>query len=176
MQALSNNIDEVDVVRIEGRTAYILGKTKKSIRPIFHVITYDLEADRIVNEESFEGSTPYHALGIVASGGLYLLNRSLRKKLEKQTEYDKLRSELTRKNEEDWLKAVDGIRIYQGSMDEVSRDIGRKLRRIDTGKPATYIKGSLDFELRAEALNLGADAIIHYQPGSSLGTPVKFVD
>ncbi len=66
------------------------------------------------------------------------------------------------------------IRLYQGTMEEVERDLGRPLERVDTGKPETYIQKKDPFWLRVEAYLLGANAVAHYQPGSAIGTPVRF--
>jgi len=70
--------------------------------------------------------------------------------------------------------------VYQGSIDEVSKDLGKKLARVDTGKPETFIRipstENINLKLRLRAKELGADAIVHYQPISAIGTPVRFVD
>ncbi len=66
------------------------------------------------------------------------------------------------------------IRLYQGTLEEVERDLGRPLERVDTGKPETYIQKTDPFWLRVEAYLLGANAVAHYQPGSAIGTPVRF--
>ena len=39
----------------------------------------------------------------------------------------------------------------------------------------TFMQQADDFWLRVDAFCLGADAVVHYQPGSAIGTPVKFV-
>lgn len=67
------------------------------------------------------------------------------------------------------------IRIYQGSMEEVERDLGKPLQRVDLKGPLTYLKAGDDVWLRIQAHNVGADAIIHCQPGSAMGTPVRYV-
>ena len=75
-------------------------------------------------------------------------------------------------------------------MDEVSKELGRKLELVDTGGPETYIEQDAnDFDikenvfLRIAAKKLGADAIVHYkryprpyQRHFLMGTLVRFVD
>ncbi len=67
------------------------------------------------------------------------------------------------------------IRIYQGSMEEVESDLGKPLQRVDLKGPKTYLKAPDELWLRIQAHNVGADAIIHCQPGSAIGTPVRYV-
>lgn len=80
-----------------------------------------------------------------------------------------------KKNQDDLVEAVKDVRLYQGSIDEVAEDLKTSMERIDTGEPKTYICNDDPFKLRVEAAILGADAVVHYQRGSSMGTPVRFV-
>ncbi len=82
--------------------------------------------------------------------------------------------EFKEKNMADLEKAIKDIRIYQGTKDEVSKELETGLERVDTGKPETYLTSNNPFWLRVRAHELGADAVIHCQPGSSIGTPVKY--
>jgi len=52
--------------------------------------------------------------------------------------------------------------------------LGFALERVDTKDPKTYIAAEDTFYLRVKAHLMGADAIVHYQPGSAIGTPVKY--
>jgi len=76
-----------------------------------------------------------------------------------------------------WRETVgkaSSVRVYQGGMEEVERETGRQLERVDTGRPETFIREYDSFWLRLSAYRKGADAIIHCQPGSSIGTPVRY--
>ncbi len=90
-------------------------------------------------------------------------------------------------------ESVSDINLYQGSIDEVSKQIGRSLELVDLKTPKTFIEAdnergyvrvqeesigpfTSDFMLRLKAKEVGADAVVHYMHGSSIGTPVKFVD
>ena len=67
---------------------------------------------------------------------------------------------------EELTENIKDVRVYQGSLENVER--------VDTGNPETFIRASDTFGLRVKAYLLGADAVVEYQPGSSIGTPVKF--
>lgn len=96
------------------------------------------------------------------------------KKRRKQTEdFWNLRDGLAAMNKKDIDEKIKDIRIFQGTIKEVERDLGVPLERVDTGKSETFIKAESDYFLRTEAYRAGADLIVHYQPGSSIGTPVK---
>jgi len=76
---------------------------------------------------------------------------------------------------------ADPIKVYQGSIGEASNELDRPLERVDTGKPETFIRhgdrspNALLF-LRAHTALLGGNAVVHYQPGSAIGTPVRYRD
>jgi len=72
-------------------------------------------------------------------------------------------------------RKIEHIKLYQGSIEEIQKDLGRSVKRLETGKPETFLKEDDTFMLRVRSYLMGADAIVHYQPGSSIGTPVKFV-
>ena len=57
--------------------------------------------------------------------------------------------------------------MYQGIVEGTER--------VDTGSSNQFIKAENLRDLRIRALELGADAIVHYQPGSAIGTPVKYI-
>jgi hypothetical protein len=94
------------------------------------------------------------------------------------------REEIVTANQMDLNDKIKDIRLYQGGLEEVAAVLGKELELVDTGKPQTFIKvekrdGSYasilpDTDwLRLEAFKLHADAVIHYQPGSAIGTPVR---
>lgn len=102
------------------------------------------------------------------------------------------REELFYRSMRELEKSVEDVKLYQGPIDEVSEQVGKRLELVDLGTPETFlrvdnkynsieqqgIKMSVtpDFMLRFKAKNLGANAVVHYMPGSSMGTPVRFFD
>lgn len=74
-----------------------------------------------------------------------------------------------------------GIRFYQGSKEEVEKELGVKLKLVDTGCFETFLEEEYASDLQYRAQELGADAIIHYQTSFReydqlvIGTPVKII-
>jgi len=84
------------------------------------------------------------------------------------------------KNRKDMLNLAEPIRLYQGSIGEVERDLSMRLKRIDTQTPETFLREHEALDLRARAAQLGANAVVHYCIDRGhytyhIGTPVKFV-
>lgn len=77
-------------------------------------------------------------------------------------------------NKKEAQEKTKNIKIYQGPLDEVEKELGKKLEIINTEGPQTFLHTDSVELMVAEAYVLGADAIVHYQPGSAIGTPVKF--
>lgn len=117
-------------------------------------------------------------LGVATLSG-YLIYRGLWSEKQRglrglQKEFHKEAISFRQQNLRDIQERVKDIRLYQGTLEEVERDFQRPLERVDTGKPETYIKEQDPFWLRVEAYLLGANAVVHYQPGSVIGTLVRF--
>ena len=98
----------------------------------------------------------------------------IRRRKKLKIEYDYKIFHFEEKNLDDIKEKIKDIKVYQGTVEEVSKELGRPLKRIETNAPETFIKANDTFWLRVKAYLLGANAIIHYQPGSSIGTPVKY--
>ncbi len=79
-----------------------------------------------------------------------------------------------RMNRQELEKKVELIKVYQATIPEVEKIIGRELVIVDTKRPEQFIECQDSFWLRVQAYQLGADAVVHYQPGSAIGTPVRF--
>lgn len=79
-----------------------------------------------------------------------------------------------RKNIAEMNERINNIRIYQGSIDEVVRNIGRGLTWVETKRPETFFRGENDLVLRLMTFFAGGDAVVNYQSGSGVGTPVKY--
>ncbi len=78
------------------------------------------------------------------------------------------------KNRDELSKKIKHIRIYQATIPEVERITGKELEIVDTKRPEQFIECQDSFWLRVQSYQLGADAVVHYQPGSAIGTPVRF--
>ena len=81
--------------------------------------------------------------------------------------------ELKEKNVKELNELIKDIRMYQGNIEEMEKELGA-LERVDTGKAETWIKKPNTLLLRYKAWKMNADAIVHYAVGSATGTPVKF--
>lgn len=105
--------------------------------------------------------------------GYYLLPGQ-RKRRRQQIAYNEDVKHLSELNMKDLEEAVKDIKIYQLSSGDVSNLIGKKFELVDTKKPETFLSAEDHFWLRVRAHELGADAVVGCQVGSSTGTPVKF--
>jgi len=146
---------------------HILGEGKK----YRHHMVHDAKTGKLVLEDSFKKTWMSEAdyidafFSLVFSGGSSLFQKE---KIWKNDIYSMKINEFQKANLADLEKAVKDIKVYQGTIE------GAELELIDTGKPETFIRARDTFWLRAKAYALGADAVINYQSGSSIGTPVKY--
>ena len=197
-------LDTIDVVRTEGDLVHVLGSQSLSWsrKRLFHTI-HEVNNGNIVQEEIYRSNPLAYMLptvsliptmpsmafflysgkesnwvgaGISALTGISLFAASLYYVDKRKFDNPQNNSvyNFQQLNSRDLSIALSEIRLYQGTIDEVERDLGRKLARVDTKKPNTFIRADNDYDLRLKAHLLGADAIVHYQPGSSIGTPVEF--
>jgi len=117
---------------------------------------------------------------VFGGAGLYGALDSLRpfafRRRRQTREWEQELSNYRLANFKDLEKEVESISVYQGSMEEISNELHRELERVDIDHSAKYLHSDDPYWLRAEAWALGADAVVHYQPGSATGTPVRFVD
>lgn len=137
-------------------------------------------ADRIKTATDAEilvlGVTSAGLLLPMAISAINYIRPSVRQRRGLTVAYNHDAKVLRERNEKDLEDAISPIRLYQGTIDEVSGELGVGLKRVDTGKPETFIYERDSHALRIKALILGADALVHYQPGSSIATPVRFTE
>lgn len=115
--------------------------------------------------------------------------RNKRNDYDMTCEWERLKKEFKEKNGREEMQRLEKlaapIRLYQGSIAEVERDLNMRLKRIDTQTPETFLKEYEAFDLRVKAAQLGANAVVHYRVQKMevgydcdddfhLGTPVKF--
>ena len=72
------------------------------------------------------------------------------------------------------------IKMFQGSLEEVTAEVGEVLEIVPSKEPETFVRvkegfseRSSDYWLRVKTALLGGQYVAHYQPGSSIGTPVR---
>ncbi len=190
-------LNNPDMVGIENGKVYVLARGTGPNNNRFYSITHDAITGKVLEEDSFKeisnmiGSVTNDditsalifafTLGLVPF--IYETRPSVRERRKKTKEYNYSVEYFEYKNLEDLWKRVNHIRLYQGDIKTVEDELG-PLERVETGTPETFIetkyrlisKGFIfdsPFWLRVKTLELGADAIVSYQPGSSIGTPVR---
>lgn len=171
-----HKIDRIDVVRVEGNYIHVLGKNLLRIFNGYSEITQNRVSGE-VHETSFknlEGIDTGFAHLITL--GLYSLSPNIRRRKKATNDYNRKVEQYRDENLKEIQDKIKDIRVYQGTIDEVQNELGKPLERVETDKPETFLKGADIFWLRVKAYLLGADAVVHYQPGSSIGTPVKYSD
>lgn len=174
--------------------AIILGGNNKYLFRIRH----DRDTGEIIGHERSKPPLGYDEHGNGLNNACYTpltyLIPAWRRNLRRVEDYDQHLRLIRKANIGDYVNSlwnsVKDIRLYQGGIEEVARQTGRKLGLVDTGKPRTFlhmdseyietqgesVRIGTELLLRLEAKKLGADAVVHYLPGSSMGTPVKYVD
>lgn len=190
----------IDVIGRQDSKIHLLGRTRlppKFFRFSEYALRHDIfdsSGDYILNKDSWEEyvSTPLDGncdglnmiwlFGSMFTLGMLSISRvlldkapSIQERKNKTEEYWKTVSRFSKINLDELGKKTQKIGVYQGSMDEVSADIDERLERINTGRSVTFIHERDLQSLREEAYLLNSDAIVHYQPGSSIGTPVRFI-
>ncbi len=152
---------DIEFAIVDSGKLYVLGEKSGFFRNTYFDIVCDASTGGILEENIFKrfGELSYRKKDVKYHDRKWKLERLYLKRLE---------------------ESVKDIRVYQGTIDEVSEDLGKELERVDINQPETFIQApdskNKNLALRLLAKYLGADAIVHYQPGSALGTPVRFVD
>ncbi len=176
-------LNEIFVIRSEEGKIHVLGTNAlpwddfKVYAHIIHdaskldVFKEDYFAYREINSKNFDLFLDIITLGLHK---LYTSIPFIKRDKRKTREFNQNFNKFQNANMSELTEAIKDIRIYQGTIDEVANDLGFALERVDTKDPKTYIAAEDTFYLRVKAHLMGADAIVHYQPGSAIGTPVKY--
>ena len=180
---LSQKVENVDVVRHEEGKIHVLGTNKKKR---YHII-HDASTGEIISEEISDRWSPRcFEIGLILGSTIIgapigipfmlygFLSKKSRRQIREGSEYIELAKKYQEANMNDLREKVKDIEIHQGTKEEVSQRLEKELEYVDTGKPDKFLKERDTFWLRVKAHCLGANAIVHYQPGSSVGTPVKY--
>ena|SRR3989304_116240 len=178
MEEGNERLHYVEVVRHEKGRVHVLGinlSVDSSTSRLCHII-HDAENGEIIEENSFKyrGAISDAPIWVMLSDVLLLsiptfingLRSSEKERVRKVRQYFNDMHQFQDANMMDLEKAANGIELYQGAVEGTER--------VDTGKPEKFIRAKNDFVLRVRALELGADAVAYYQPGSAIGTPVKY--
>lgn len=149
---------EINAVKVNNYGVYVLGY-KYNFLIIHEGIVLDRETGR-VSEDTFTSFS-------------FRLTSNFYRKIE----------EYKQDNLKDAEEKVKDIKIYQGTIEEVAKRLGRPLEAVDTHQPETFVRGCDSFMLRVKAHQFGGEAIVHYQnnpmrynPHFCIGTPVKYAD
>ncbi len=187
-------LDIVDGVKVEGDKVHIYGRILRfnvfgeEKASLYHYLIHDAQTGNIISEHSWkklERLAPidwvlYSILGIVSAGaGLIPILRRVtpsgRLRIKNSEIYNRNVAVYMHNDLAYWRERAEKIPVYQGSIDEVAEELGVQLKRVDTNNPIKYIRAEDHFLLRVNAFLMGADAVVHSQPGSSIGTPVKII-
>lgn len=160
-------LERIDVVRHENGKIHVLGESYNipesflstslgilfgGVRYLNHIV-HNASTGEIISEERWKNA-------------VFWGNHKL--------DYWEQVKEFQEANMSDLREKVKDMEVHQGTLEEVSQRLGRELEYVDTRRANKFIKTENLFNLRVKAHCLGADAIVHYQPGSSVGTPVKY--
>lgn len=189
-------LNEIDVYRvfdhggikslnISGRILHVFGSSyghDDLANTVMHHVTLNADTGKVLHEESFYKINPNSIVlsGVMSVFGVglpflvYYLLPNQRERRKEQITYDFAVKNLRGENMKDLEEAVKDIKIYQLPPGDVSNLIGKKFELVDTKKPETFLSAEDHFWLRVRAYELGADAVVGCQIGSSTGTPVRF--
>ena len=176
-----DNNTRIESARVEEGTLNILsiGYNEWGNEYVYHEANVDL-ANYQSKRTSVEKPIP-GCLATIFSLGLVNFHPSIKEANKKISEHYRKHSDHIKKNTEEIENLVNHIEIYQGSIDEVEKNLGRKLEYIDTDKADKFIKGQscirIDgekFWLRVAGYQLGAELLVNYNPQFSIATPVRF--
>lgn len=169
---LFNRVEAVEVttdhVRVFGYLRFLGDR--------FYVVALDRRTESV---EKTTFSDPWEigdVLATIVTLGGYTLLKSYKERRRQMREYKQNVARVQAANTADAETKIAPIAVYQGDLDEVERILGHPLEHVDTGNPTQFLHVDDLFLLRAQAYLLGADAVIHYAPGSATGTPVRFAD
>ena len=175
LDSLEGRLDKIKAVRVFNDKVHVLGTYLGYIDAHYCEIIIDRTTGResktsFKTPDSFDG-----AVGTLFTLGLYHICvtevRKDRIRKYKQTVREYIHANLAEAEER-----VKDVRVFQGTVDEVSRELGRPLERVETSRPETFMRASDTLNLRIQAYLMGANAVVHYQPGSAMGTPVRYAD
>lgn len=197
LESLDGRLDRILVARKEGDKLHVMGK--KGRGSVYFegervVVSYPqgglnyvtLERDTSSGEvqesssldvwswSNKEKKLAWSTLGIGYAIWWTYFSKERKQRVEAEDNFKNKASHYYQQNLDDIRQKVKHIPVLQSPLSEAESRLGQKLDFVETGSADTFIHASELLWLRAKAYLLGADAIVHYQPGSAIGTPVKF--
>lgn len=172
---LDDKLDRIEAVKVDDGKLYVLGTYTKILDKCYREIVKDITSGRESETSFMEPDTFGGVFAAVFTLGLHYLFVTLDRKELVKKHNEKVEG-YKQANLAEAEEAVKDIRVFQGTVDEVSKELGKPLERVDTGKAETFMRTSDILNLRVQAYLMGANAVVHYQPGSATGTPVKFAN
>ncbi|MBI4150004.1 hypothetical protein HY488_01225, partial [Candidatus Woesearchaeota archaeon] len=181
LESLEGRLDFIDVVRVETDFTHVLGGRGGYGRRHGYNPAYDfcvtIQQERASGKfVEFSFTNPSRDSLLAVAECLFSFLPYVRREEKFRDDYMRSVKQYEQANLKDMEEQIKGIRVYQGTIDEVSRELGKPLERVDTKQPETFLRAEDTFWLRVQAYLAGADAVVHFQPGSSIGTPVRYAD
>ncbi|MFC1723365.1 hypothetical protein ACFL0V_04450 [Nanoarchaeota archaeon] len=167
-----------EVLQVTDGYVNVLGKHRDPVGEEYRVFYIDRDTRRLSTTGFTQPWTLFNIMCTIFSAGVYaaLASPWLVRRAKKRELYCAMVKAVRQANTDEAVEKIGPIKVYQGSQGEVQQELGRQLERVDIGRPETFIKASDLFSLRIAAYRHGADAVVRYQPGSAIGTPVRFAD
>lgn len=175
LKSLEDRLNRIDAVRVFNDKVHVLGTSLGWIDTHYHEIVKDRTSGRESKTSFKEPGSVEGLLGIIFTLGIYYALVEEPREFSLRN-YNRMVKQYTEANLTEAEKKVKDVRVFQGTVDEISGELGRPLERVDTGKAETFLWGSDMLNLRILAYKMGANAVVHYQPGSAMGTPVRYAD
>jgi hypothetical protein len=170
----------IEAARIEDGTLHIFASGRTNFGIEYHNATVNIE-DYSGETDSFDVSPPGCLLELVTLGLAHKSSAQREAKRRESEFYGKVTNYM-RLNENDIKETVSGIRIFQGSLDEVQSQVGMGLSYIDTGTDDKFVSGGKYYKglgeklwLRVAGHKVGAELLVNYNPEANIATPVRYV-
>ncbi len=171
IKSLRYKVSSIEITGIIGNTLYVLGEAGP-----FGELRFGMEKDIESSEVKENVFKPYYrGLLWIFTAGLYGKIPYISAREKQTNEYWKRYREIRTANERGIDEKIKDIKVFQGTIGEIEKSLGVKLEMVELSKPETFIKADNIYWLRAEAGRAGANLVVHYQPGSAVGTPVKII-
>ncbi len=171
-------------VRLERDMMHVMGENVKWNGVDYYDITARRSDGMIERGDKFLG--PYRAQEIYTSIPITLFNLCTlglfyftNPRVQKMDKFLQKLESFKQQNQKEILKMADQIPVYQLSLSDTKAELAKQgikdLTLVPMGSNNQFLSGINLRELRFNALCVGADALVAYQPGSAYATPVKYV-
>ncbi len=172
--SLENKFESIEAVSVfDGKVNVLGSQDSKSIfsLPIHYDIITNLKGE-IIKENEFLSAEEE----LLAVFGFFRKRSNIKKRLIKERGYKDKLMEIEQQNMDDIKKAIAPIKLFKEPIEEVEKLLKKPLEWTETRGPEADIEKPDKFGLLVEAYIIGADHLVDVERGSSIGTPVKYVD